>query len=147
MLGRGIPVSCAIALVLTSCANLPERTQASSTSPTAGHGGGEVRWGGIVAGKRSTDAGECIEIATLEINRTTGVPLASAEPGYLWSSTFLDRRGKSAPRFLACGVDDTGPAESARFGSLLTVTGTVRPSLNFRVDRTNCLQPVAGGLI
>lgn len=148
-----LPTIAFSALLFYGCARTPPRLQGDyvaiepSQASTGKFNGTSVRWGGIVAGRRSTDAGECVEIATLEINPMTGVPLASATPDYLWPSTFRDRRGKSAPRFLACGMEDTISAHSTRFGTLLTVTGTIQPSLDFTVDRASCLQPVPGSLI
>lgn len=129
----------------------------------------EVRWGGVISGRRLTDSGECAEVSWYPLDRSNAKPrlgrilgsrsagtsvapsttpqLAPVSVGYrVYGSIYpMDGEGNqaAAPRFLACGgaIQD----QNAYFtGAVVTLAGVIQPSGVFEVEPPDCLRGVAG---
>jgi hypothetical protein len=144
-----IALSCAL---LVACASTPQQLRGNFAKigtndvSTGAWTGSSVRWGGIVAGARATDSGNCLEIAMFPVDNTTGTPYANSQtsgyPGL--ESLFLNRSAYLSnwllgpmPRFLACGQQPLARATYPR-GAIVTVVGTVLAPHVYQVNLNGC---------
>jgi starvation-inducible outer membrane lipoprotein len=140
------------ALLLSACATKTSLRSDSfiAVTPTQAStgqwNGSAVRWGGVVAGERLTDAGSCLEIAAFPVDSSSGKPYAG-QPGdkgllaLMLNASFFLRGGGSINvpgRFLACregvGFDHT----AYKMFAVVTVEGTLSAPNIFQVKLSEC---------
>lgn len=144
MRDSGKIAAAAASLILASCASTPVDLHGRYTEVDAWHAanpqwqGSEVRWGGVVVGARATDAGNCLEIAQYPLDKFTLRPYfrfpGVSNATLVWSAN-ASYPGAAA-RFLACGADSAGELHPA--GTVVTMTGQLRPAQVFQVDDKQC---------
>jgi hypothetical protein len=133
-------------LFLVSCSTVPTQlrghfTQVDVSRATSGEGqGSQVRWGGVIVGRRQIDDNECLEVAASpSIDGSTGRPLeiSGATYGNAVDPVFPTiRRGKVPPHYLACG----GSLQRSDYsrGALVTLVGVLEANRTFQVSRESC---------
>jgi hypothetical protein len=147
-----------VAALLGACSLNPPQLRGTFTdlapaqASTNQFAGTDVRWGGIVTGARTTDAGACLEIGWYPLDRWTWQPqglIYSRSDGIeqrLFNKTphtVAYPRGNSAPvatpRFLACGE---AAANIDRYfpGSVVTLTGRLAVPEIYAVQYTDCVR-------
>ncbi len=109
--------------------------------------GSNVRWGGIVTGLRSTDLGNCLEIAYFPTARLDAVPYFGypGDGSVFWQSQrmvdhaipLLTAHTTTPPRFLACGGQNFD-TDVSRLGAVITVAGRLGTPQIYQVDLNQC---------
>lgn len=145
---------------LFGCATVPSsvsgnfvavtQEQAASSPTLVGTG---VRWGGVVVGRRQSDAGECLEVAAYPLDNYYARPYRGSQGPQSFATLFgknvadHDSTGgfhadELPPRFLACD-QPRGDEAVNRVGTVLTLTGILEPARIFAVSKDACTTSIA----